>query len=137
MNKQIHFINKINNNFTMNNTKNLINHYIVQYKLNNIYKNYIKNDSFNLDNELKDNLDDWDDWTDCDDIKAYTEAYNTVMEIKNNLSCENIFTKYFRKNNKNNNNNNKKENKFIKEQAKTKYEYLFFKYYDELLSIEL
>lgn len=44
------------------------------------------------------------------------------------MSLGNILTNYFRKNN---------ENKFIKEQAKTKYEYLFFKYYDELLSIEL
>lgn len=97
MNEQIHFINKINNNFTMNNTKNLINHYIVQYKLNNTYKNYIKNDSFNLDEELKDNLDDWDDWTDCDDIKAYIEAYETEIYIKNNTSLGNILTNYFRK----------------------------------------
>ena len=54
------------------------------------------------------------------------------MYIKNNLSLTQTIAKYFT-----NDILVKRENKFIKEQAKTKYEYLFFKYYDELLSTEL
>jgi hypothetical protein len=133
----------INNNINIINTRESIYYYVSQYNFNSKYKNYLTNNKNDIkyNTKVKNNLkndssdsSDLDDWVDCDDILAYNEAYDTVMYIKNNCGFITKLGKYF--------SNigtvlDKRESKFIKEQAKTEYERMFFEYYEYLLRTEL
>lgn len=128
MNKEIFIKNSFCN---VDNLQIILNNYISNYNLHIKYKKYIENNENEKNKENKedlDNLDDLDDWIDCDDILLYNKAYKEVMYIKNNCNIIHMFYNYMWK-------DNIKciENKFIKEQCKTRQEYLFYKYYEELL----
>lgn len=128
--------------YDINYLKNTFDNYISQYNLNKKYNKYI-NDNFKnkinieefeeykkIDNDVDDEL---HDWLDCDDILAFNQAYNEVMYIKNNCKIiERIYNYIYSKKIMKYN-----DYKFIKKQCKTKQEYLFYKYYEELLSTEL
>lgn len=128
--------------YDINYLKNTFDNYISQYNLNKKYNKYI-NDNFQnkinieefeeykkIDNDVDDKL---YDWLDCDDILAFNQAYNEVMYIKNNCKIiERIYNFIYSKKIMKYN-----DYKFIKKQCKTKQEYLFYKYYEELLSTEL
>lgn len=108
---------------SINNIKKSMKNYLSFYILDKKYEHYINDDeNNNFDNE----------WYDCEDMIAYNDAYNEVMKIKQNTSFIEYMNNYI-----NNKKNVSNENKFIKEQTKSNYEYLFYKYYEYLLKTKL